>query len=130
MSFAGVTRRTVRRVGLVDLEAVLVDVVAVGMMQVAVVQVVDVVAVLDSDVTAVGAVGVFVVRVLVATHVSCLPRRRVRARPGRARRRVGRRAHRTGVCPHAAWTGAARREGRAVGPRRWAASLRRGPPAR
>ena len=36
VSFAGVTRRTVRRVGLVDLEAVLVDVVAVGMMQVAV----------------------------------------------------------------------------------------------
>ena len=76
VSFAGVTRRTVRRVGLVDLEAVLVDVVAVGMMQVAVVQVVDVPFVIDADVAALGAVGVVVVgvgRAVILRHVRVPP---------------------------------------------------------
>ena len=65
---ASVVRSAVRGVGPVDLETVLVHVVLVGMVQVAAVEVIDVVPVLDRDVTAVGAVGVIVVGMLFAAH--------------------------------------------------------------
>lgn len=57
------------RVALAHLDHVLVHVVAVGVVEVAVVEVVHVVAVLDGDVATLGAVDVVVVLVLVAVHV-------------------------------------------------------------
>ena len=65
---AAVIRGAVGGVRRVDVEAVLVDVVLVRVVQVAVVEVVHVVAVLHRDVTAVRAVGVVVILVLVAAH--------------------------------------------------------------
>lgn len=55
---AEVIRRTSRRIGVTHLDHVLIDVIAVRLMQVAVVQVVDVIAVLDGDMAAAGAVNV------------------------------------------------------------------------
>lgn len=57
---AEVIRRASRRIGLTHLDHVLVDMIAVRLMQVAVVQVVDMVAVLDGDMAAAGAVNVSV----------------------------------------------------------------------
>ena len=57
------------RIPLAHLDHVLVHVVAVGVVEVAVVEIVHMVTVLDGDVAATGAVDVFVVLVLVAVHV-------------------------------------------------------------
>ena len=57
------------RVAFAHLDHVLVHVVAMGVVEVAVVEVVHVVTVLDGDVAAVGAVDVVVVLVLVAVHI-------------------------------------------------------------
>ena len=61
MLAAGVLGRAVRRIGRADLQDMLVDVVAVRVMQMPVVQVVEVVAVLDRRVPAIGSVLVGVV---------------------------------------------------------------------
>lgn len=66
---APVFRGASGRVRLADLDHVLVHVVSVGVMEVAVVEVVHVVPVLDGDVAALGAVDVVVVLVLVAVHI-------------------------------------------------------------
>jgi hypothetical protein len=61
VAVAGVGRRAGGRVGGADRQAVLLDAAAVGVVQVAVVQVIDVVFVLDGGVAAAGAVLVVVV---------------------------------------------------------------------
>ncbi len=58
------------RVAFAHLDHVLVDVVAVGVMEVAVVEVIHVITVLDGDVAAIGPVDVVVVLMLVAVHRS------------------------------------------------------------
>ena len=65
---ASVARRAVSGIGSVHLEAVLVRVIAVGVMEVAPVEVVDVISVLDGNVPAVGTVDVVVVGMLFAAH--------------------------------------------------------------
>jgi len=65
---AAVRRRAGRRVGRTDLEDALVYMALVAVMKVAVVQVVDVVAVLDGEVAAVGAVSVIVIGMGVVAH--------------------------------------------------------------
>ena len=66
VSGAGVARGARGRIPLVDRERMIVDVVAVGVMQVTVVQVVRMTVVLDGDVATVGAVGVVVIGVSLA----------------------------------------------------------------
>src|SRR5690606_17335940 len=75
VSAAGVVRGAARGVSVGDLQAMLVAVIAVGKVEVSVVQVVDVVSVLDRRVAAAGSVdviGVVVGRVIVVAHGSCL----------------------------------------------------------
>jgi hypothetical protein len=57
---AAVVRRALRRVGRVDGDRVLIDVIAVKVVQVPIVEIVDVTGVLDREVTAVGTVDVVV----------------------------------------------------------------------
>ena len=73
VSIAGVVRRAVRGVGRIDLEAVLVDMVRMRVMEVPVVKVIHVVFVTYGGVAAPVSVGVCVVLVLAAGH-GFLPR--------------------------------------------------------
>lgn len=69
---AAVVRRALRRVGRVDRDRVLVDVIAVDAVQVSIVEIVDVAGVLDREVAAVGAVNVIVAWVdRVGHEISC-----------------------------------------------------------
>ena len=67
---AAVVRPTTIRIRLADRDSMLVVVILVGAMQVAVVQVADVIAVLNGGVTAIGSVLMVVVSVLLAAHES------------------------------------------------------------
>jgi hypothetical protein len=69
-------RHAAVRVLCIDLDGVLVVVVAVGAVEMAVVQVTGVVAVTNGGVPALGAVGVWVIGVLLAAHVSAFQCRR------------------------------------------------------
>ncbi len=80
MPLARVIRGAFRGVRPADLEPVLIHVIPVGMVQVAVVQVVHVVVVLDGHVAAVRAVLVIVVAVFLAAHLRFPPHWRARAR--------------------------------------------------
>lgn len=70
MAGAAVAGRALRRVGRVDSDRVLVDVIAVDAVQVSIVEIVDVIGVLDSEVAAVGAVNVVVAWVDRVGHAS------------------------------------------------------------
>jgi len=65
---AAMRRRARGRVRRADLEHVLVDMIVVAVMEMTIVQVVDVVAVTDRDMAAIGSVNVVVVRMGVVAH--------------------------------------------------------------
>lgn len=86
VSAALVSRRAALGVRRVDRQRVLVDVIAVGMVEVAVVEVVDVIVVLDCGVPATGLVLMLVAFVnLVFAHRVSVPEHRPRAKQVRAR---------------------------------------------